>query len=1087
MDAILDFSQPLSVPLLDRVVNAFFSGRGQELKDAQRVLTTFQENPDSWQRVPQILDESTNPQTKYLALQIMDKLILTRWKVLPPDQQSGIRNFVVATVVKVSSDEQTLRKEKSFVNKLNLILIAILKQTWPDNWPTFIPELVASSRSSLSICENNMTILKLLSEEIFDFGADNMTQNRTKAMKARICDEFNEVFQLCAEIVANGQKPSLIKSTLEALYRFLSWMPLGYIFETELVDNLVSRFLGVPDFRNITLKCLSEIVGLHVSDSYDPKFYALFTMVLGVMTKTIPIDDDHPDRDLVKLYEQANQQEQELINDFAIFLTNFLSVHGTLIEGENQSNPAVFENAYAYLLRITLVDEREIFKICLEFWNKLLSELYAEKQQLPMGDLHPLVAGLTGQVFGGVNGLNGWSQGKRGKLFTNILSNLRLTMIKCMVKPEEVLVVENDEGEVVREFLKEVDTIVLYKQMREALVYLTHLDTMDTENIMTEKLRLQISGAEWSWNNLSKLCWAIGSISGAMSEDAEKRFLVAVIKDLLALTEMKRGKDNKAVVASNIMYIVGQYPRFLRAHWKFLKTVVNKNFEFMHEMHEGVQDMACDTFMKIAQKCRRHFVLVQQGETEPFIKEIIKNIPVITSDLSASQVHTFYEACGYMISAQVNMTAREQLVSALMEIPNQAWAEIMQQANTDVDVFSNPETVKRIANILKTNVAACTSIGSFFMPQIASIYLDLLGMYKVVSGIISDATAAEPTIATKTPKIRGLRTIKKETLKLFEKYLKKVDNLQDINDSLVPPLLESILTDYSSNIPDAREPEVLLLTATIVNRMGELMNPRILPILQAVFEPTLNMINKDFSEYPEHRLAFFTLLRAINLHCFGALLELPPAQFKLFMDSIVWGIKHTLRDIGDLGMNIAYELVENVTRSDAQVANGFFQQFYLPMIQDVFYVLTDVDHKSGFKFQTDLLAKLIGLVEQDQISVPLFDPATQDSSMDNKKFVRDYVANLLRSAFPHVQSAQIASFVTSLFELYQDPAKFKLAVRDFLIQLREFQGTEGDNSDLFSEEKEAEKARQEKLEKEKAAAVPGLAKPTELNEMDDEL
>lgn len=30
------------------------------------------------------------------------------------------------------------------------------------------------------------------------------------------------------------------------------------------------------------------------------------------------------------------------------------------------------------------------------------------------------------------------------------------------------------------------------------------------------------------------------------------------------------------------MYIVGQYPRFLRAHWKFLKTVVNKLFEFMH-------------------------------------------------------------------------------------------------------------------------------------------------------------------------------------------------------------------------------------------------------------------------------------------------------------------------------------------------------------------------------------------------------------------------------------------------------------------------------------------------------------------------
>jgi len=55
-----------------------------------------------------------------------------------------------------------------------------------------------------------------------------------------------------------------------------------------------------------------------------------------------------------------------------------------------------------------------------------------------------------------------------------------------------VLVVENDEGEVVREFMKESDTIVLYKSMREVLVYLTHLDVLDTENIMTEKLSKQV-------------------------------------------------------------------------------------------------------------------------------------------------------------------------------------------------------------------------------------------------------------------------------------------------------------------------------------------------------------------------------------------------------------------------------------------------------------------------------------------------------------------------------------------------------------------------------------------------------------------
>ena len=39
-------------------------------------------------------------------------------------------------------------------------------------------------------------------------------------------------------------------------------------------------------------------------------------------------------------------------------------------------------------------------------------------------------------------------------------------------------------------------------------------------------------------------------------------------------------------------------------------------------------------------------------------------------------------------------------------------------------------------------------------------------------------------------------------------------------------------------------------------------------IMENVFECTLDMINKDFSEFPEHRVEFFNLLRAINLHCF---------------------------------------------------------------------------------------------------------------------------------------------------------------------------------------------------------------------------
>jgi len=66
--------------------------------------------------------------------------------------------------------------------------------------------------------------------------------------------------------------------------------------------------------------------------------------------------------------------------------------------------------------------------------------------------------------------------------------------------------------------MRESDTIVLYKSMRQCLVYLTHLDVSDTELILTEKLNKQVDGSEWSWAGINSLCWAIGSISGAMSK-----------------------------------------------------------------------------------------------------------------------------------------------------------------------------------------------------------------------------------------------------------------------------------------------------------------------------------------------------------------------------------------------------------------------------------------------------------------------------------------------------------------------------------------------------------------------------------------
>jgi len=90
-----------------------------------------------------------------------------------------------------------------------------------------------------------MTILKLLSEEVFDFSSGQLTQTKAKHLKDTMCSEFSQIFQLCQFVMENSQNVPLVAVTLETLLRFLNWIPLGYIFETKLITTLIYKVLCV--------------------------------------------------------------------------------------------------------------------------------------------------------------------------------------------------------------------------------------------------------------------------------------------------------------------------------------------------------------------------------------------------------------------------------------------------------------------------------------------------------------------------------------------------------------------------------------------------------------------------------------------------------------------------------------------------------------------------------------------------------------------------------------------------------------------------------------------------------------------------
>jgi len=556
---------------------------------------------------------------------------------------------------------------------------------------------------------------------------------------------------------------------------------------------------------------------------------------------------------------------------------------------------------------------------------------------------------------------------------------------------------------------------------------------------------------------------------------------------------------------------------------KSLKSkVVNKLFEFMHEVHPGVQDMACDTFLKIATKCKRKFVTLQTDERVPFIAELVETMPSIISDLEPHQVHAFYEAVACMLSDKGPAVTvdRAELLVKLMELPNRRWKMIMQEANTNVETLVDPNTIKEIIKILKTNNKTCSAIGSIYANQLQMFFMDLLNVYKVYSERISHTIAEKGPGATQLSLVRTMRSAKKEVLRLLIVFIERSGppeaDPQAVAQGFIPPVLDPILGDYQRNIPTSRDPEVLTLFTTVVEKLKCNILGDVPRIMESIFECTLQMITVNFEDFPEHRIRFFEFIRAVDSHCFQALFNIPPGHQKLVVDSVVWAIKHTERNVSDTvrtrtiiyilhivdlsprnyflilidycisiildqGLNILLELLQNVGKTP-NIAQGFYQQYLLALIQDVFAVMTDRLHKSGFKMHATLLRYMFHLVQMNQVTVPLFD-ANLHQGMANPAFLRGHISDLLLKSFPNLTPSQVSNFVDGMFDLKMDLLTFKTHLRDFLIQLKEFSAE--DNSGLFGEEEDAQKRQQLDAQNAHMNAVPGLLKPSEI--VDDDL
>ena len=71
------------------------------------------------------------------------------------------------------------------------------------------------------------------------------------------------------------------------------------------------------------------------------------------------------------------------------------------------------------------------------------------------------------------------------------------------------------------------------------------------------------------------------------------------------------------------------------------------------------------------------------------------------------------------------------------------------------------------------------------------------------------------------------------------------------------------------------------------------------------------------------------------------------AQFKLVYDSIMWALKHTMRTISELGLEILQTMLRKFQTCEAQATQTFYRAYYLETMQHIFVVVAECSHTSG--------------------------------------------------------------------------------------------------------------------------------------------
>ena len=124
--------------------------------------------------------------------------------------------------------------------------------------------------------------------------------------------------------------------------------------------------------------------------------------------------------------------------------------------------------------------------------------------------------------------------------------------------------------------------------------------------------------------------------------------------------------------------------------------------------------------------------------------------------------------------------------------------------------------------------------------------------------------------------------------------------------------------------------------------------------------------------------------------------------------------------------------------------NIFYGRYFVSLLRDIFEVLTDGFHKSGFKLQCKILFCLCKVLVSGYLSVKV---GGNEQTTGNQDFILQYLTEMLSGAFHNVSRQDTMRKLACMMEAH-DEKQFRAEAGDYLVMINRY--TSAEQQDLQS-------------------------------------